>query len=399
MGAAEQVDPAHLDAYRFLRALGERHTFQTFDDRKGSKRNALSRKLHGTLAEHADTLAQLNGQGAGVYVMVNAGDGKGRKAGNVRAVRALFADLDGAPLQPVLDGPLKPHIVVETSAGRWHAYWLADGIPLDQFKPLQQAIAQRFNSDPSICDLCRVARLPGYQHMKRAPFRSHIVTLCDGPRYSHADVVQAFPPITKPNPASAARECKGITPATVPTLADTVPEGKRNSTLFKLACGFVRKGIPTAGINDRLQRINAERCQPPLCASEVDTIASNASAQGSQGFAQLTHALMDSPEWKALPAASIAIVLAFFRHYNGSNNGRLAVPWRDFEGRHGIDTSRRFYRYLRRAVNAGILIQASKSRNGQNGRIPAFYAIADKWLAHVSKQHMAPSVKTAHLNR
>ena len=40
------------DADTFLRMLGGRHAFQTFDD-AGKKRRDLSRILHGTLAEHA----------------------------------------------------------------------------------------------------------------------------------------------------------------------------------------------------------------------------------------------------------------------------------------------------------------------------------------------------------
>lgn len=73
---------------------------------------------------------RLNEQGAGIFVMVNAGDGKGRKRANVRAVRALFVDLDGAPLEPVVNGPIAPHMVTETSLGRWHAFWLV--IPVGQ---------------------------------------------------------------------------------------------------------------------------------------------------------------------------------------------------------------------------------------------------------------------------
>jgi hypothetical protein len=37
--------------------------------------------------------------------MVNRGDLRGRKAENVVAVRAVFLDLDGSPLDPVLTAP------------------------------------------------------------------------------------------------------------------------------------------------------------------------------------------------------------------------------------------------------------------------------------------------------
>lgn len=237
-------------------------------------------------------------------------------------------------------------------------------------------------------------RLPGFLHNKGEPFLSRIIEQHDKSPYQCAAIVAwlGFGEASNDVPRIA-----HIAP--VRTLADKIPEGERNNTLFALARGLVSKGIPAAGVNDRLQRINAERCETPLCASEVDTIAAQASGYGSQGFALLPHALLDSPEWLALPAASCAIVLAFYRRFNGSNNGRLCAPWSDFKGQHGIDTSRRFYAYLRRAVSAGFLIPTAEPRNGQMGRIPAMYAIPEKYLAQVSKQHTGPSVKTAHLNR
>jgi hypothetical protein len=56
------------------------------------------RILHGTLAQHWNVLAQLNAQGAGVYVTVNQTNLRGRKTENIVRVRCLFLDLDGAPL-------------------------------------------------------------------------------------------------------------------------------------------------------------------------------------------------------------------------------------------------------------------------------------------------------------
>jgi hypothetical protein len=157
----------------------------------------------------------------------------------------------------------------------------------------------------------------------------------------------------------------------------------------------VRKGYGAQGVNDRLQRINAERCMPPLGADEVDTIAARATGYGSDGFAMLPHALLDSPAWLALPAESCAIVLAFYRRFDGSNNGRLCVPWSDFDGHHGIGTSRRFYHYLRPAVLAGFLTQTEPPRNRQTGRVPGMYAIPEPYLpkcqnstwGQVSKRH------------
>src|SRR5208283_4699107 len=119
-------------------------------------------------------LTRLNGQGAGIFIMVNAGDLKGRTQENVVSVRAVFVDLDGSPLQPVKDAPFKPHIVVESSPGRYHAYWMVSDCPLEQFTLIQKALARKFNGDPKVNDLCRVLRLPGFYHRKAEPFMTRI---------------------------------------------------------------------------------------------------------------------------------------------------------------------------------------------------------------------------------
>jgi hypothetical protein len=56
----------------------------------------------------------LNDRGAGVFVVINETDGKGRRNENITRVRSQFVDLDGAPLAPVMAAKL--------DAGHHH-YW------------------------------------------------------------------------------------------------------------------------------------------------------------------------------------------------------------------------------------------------------------------------------------
>jgi hypothetical protein len=134
------------------------------------------------VAEHAEKLSYMNSCGAGVFVMVNRGDGvvhDGAKTCrtnvNVVAVRALFVDADGTPLGPILDKAPPPHILVESSPGKWHMYWLTNDTTLDEFKARQQAIAQAFGTDSSVIDLARVLRVPGFWHQKGEPFLTRLV--------------------------------------------------------------------------------------------------------------------------------------------------------------------------------------------------------------------------------
>ena len=113
--------------------------------------------------------------------MVNAGDGivhpgekTCRTAANVTRIRALFIDLDGAPLEPVLNAGRLPDWVVQSSPGRWHAYFAVDDCPIERFSDIQRALADRFAGDRNVADTPRVMRVPGFFHCKAEPFLSKL---------------------------------------------------------------------------------------------------------------------------------------------------------------------------------------------------------------------------------
>jgi hypothetical protein len=173
------VTPDLAQAAAFLQLLdpdATSFTFQTFDDDSDRKDHRLLDVFHGTLADHADSLTDRQSRGAGVFITINATDGTGRKAENITRVRALWLDLDGAPIEPVREWET-PHIEVESSSGKWHAYWLVNDVTLEQFTPLQAALIKKFDGDPAVKDLPRVMRLPGFWHLKpgSAPHMSRVV--------------------------------------------------------------------------------------------------------------------------------------------------------------------------------------------------------------------------------
>lgn len=183
-----QPDPVWPDlkeTERFLQALDPAtatFTFQTFDDNRDRHDKRLVRLLHGTLEQHASTLQQLNAQGAGIFVTINATDFKGRKAANIVRVRALFLDLDGAPLPE--DGPTS-HIITETSPRRWHTYWRVKGVALAEFPDYQKALIERYGGDVSVHDLPRVMRLPGFFHRKGRPYLVRVIAALPGVYEAH----------------------------------------------------------------------------------------------------------------------------------------------------------------------------------------------------------------------
>jgi hypothetical protein len=125
------LTPDLIQANAFLNALAPEgnRTFQTFDDNK--ERAAQNKKIlgydpfakifQGPLEKHLPALAKLQQEQAGVFFMMNEGDGKGRSGANVLRVRAHVLDLDGAPLEPAVKSELPPHIVVESSPDKRHA--------------------------------------------------------------------------------------------------------------------------------------------------------------------------------------------------------------------------------------------------------------------------------------
>jgi hypothetical protein len=182
----EEFAPDIGEASRFIGALiredqpGEYHTFQTFDDSE-EKEGRLAKVYHG--GGNAKALANANAEGAGIFLTISATDGRGRQERNIKRPRAVFvdADKDGAAVLAAIDAAgLAPHIIVESSPGKFHVYWLVDrDFPAEKFSAVQTALAQKFGTDPAVKDLARVMRLPGFYHMKNRekPFMVRILEL------------------------------------------------------------------------------------------------------------------------------------------------------------------------------------------------------------------------------
>jgi hypothetical protein len=337
----------HHDAERFLSALAYdgQLTFQTFDDAgRGNKR--LSRVMHGTFPSMAATLQELNAQGAGCFVMVNRGDQKGRRTANVRGIRALFVDLDGSPLEPVIGAPISPPIVCESSPGKFHAYWPIEGMPLAAFSGAQRMLADMYGGDPKVCDLPRVMRIPGFLHLKGEPFRSRLI------RWE----------IVKPwrwSDFSIAMGLSGNALASV----ERIEEGNRNDTLYVFACGLRQQGLTIESGLQRLIAANKSQCHPALELDEVERIARSAWKSKLTGFVKLDHHLIDDPIYRRLSADAKQVLTALARRHNGNNNGALTFTCDDARS-WGISKPRRrkalrelescgFIEYMQRAIPGG----------------------------------------------
>jgi putative DNA primase/helicase len=178
-----QPDPSIKPDYdmveRFLTALdptSDRFTFQTYEESRSvvvSEHDWCAHILHGSLKKQWKDLCYYNSHHAGVSACINETDGMGRAAKNIVRVRAVFIDLDNTPLPESFH--IKPHIITQTSPGRWHIYWRVKDCPLDQFTALQKRLVAHYGSDPGVCDLPHVMRLPGFFHCKYRPVQSQLI--------------------------------------------------------------------------------------------------------------------------------------------------------------------------------------------------------------------------------
>jgi RecA-family ATPase len=283
------------DAQTFLQYLDpdtDEFTFQTFTDveetRKtflGKRSDPLARTLHGTLDQHWTTLAALSRSGAGVFVAINRTTLHGpRTAENITGIRSYFSDFDGT--QPdVIKANLsllgiKPHLVVQTSTGKWHVYWFVDGASLADFGPTQEKLSQLMGSDGAVKDLPRVMRLPGFSHQKDIAQISltKIVYTSDDANYTNVEFQRAL--------TSALDRCawnENINDAALSGLSKPAPdwsegytEGQRNNECARRAGSCLARGLTQEETLVECLLWN-QKNRPPLPDDEVKATVANIS--------------------------------------------------------------------------------------------------------------------------
>ena len=248
-------------------------TFQTLDDRK-TGRGDLVRCVHAPLQAIAPMLARLNDEGAGIFVTVNATSGR-RTAADITALRALFIDEDGPRMIAL---KLPPSIVVRSARGN-HIYWLlAPEQKLEAFTASQKQLATVYGSDPTVSDLPRVMRLPGFAHQKANPVQVTLEEVHGERRYSIEEVLAAHPARTPRRPRAPqpvldlatlddAGRLEALGTYVGWVMSRVVAPGRRNITAFQVAAEGYRRGIPETLIEQMVQDVCIQAGIPKLGAS------------------------------------------------------------------------------------------------------------------------------------
>lgn len=255
--------------FDFMADKDEKINFRTFDDAEMG--SVKPQKYSGKIDDYSQRLSFQNQQGAGIFWVVNPTDGKGQTDSNIIGVRALFLDLDGAPLDPVLRTQALPHIVLETSPGKHHAYWLiTSGFPVSEFSRYQKALARRFNGDVAISNPSRVMRIPGFFHMKdrNNPFMSRSVSTIEQMPYDPQDLVEALD--LKLDAAEGGCHLKVVSNRDRPGF---IPVGNRDNQLFRMGSHVRNGGGDYDDILAHLTKKNNTLCEVPLPVRQVEKIA------------------------------------------------------------------------------------------------------------------------------
>jgi len=217
-------------------------------------------------------LEKLNNRGAGIYLTINETDGTGRKKENITRVRACFADFDGIELPKKFDPD--PSMIIETSLGKYHVYYLTEDTPIQGFTQLQKSIAHKFNSDPVVHDLPRIMRVPGFYHMKKEPFLTKIISYT-GSKFSYRLLNEMFPP--KPvKQWSAPKYQKNNSNPNEGYKGDYgANKGGRNHHVMSRIGGMMKRGLSWSEIESEAFK-EAMACNPPLSETETRHIIKSA---------------------------------------------------------------------------------------------------------------------------
>ena len=167
------IDKKQILAHKKLLHENEPAIFQAFPE-KGS--NARPSVFSGTMDYCGPKIEEVVRSGIAVGIVVNKFRGGVRKTENVERVTGFFVDLDGGvTIDDIERFPIKPHLVTETSPGRYHAFWRVDGCPLNAFRSIQAILAKRLGGDPNVIDVTRAMRLAGTPNRKNG--QAHVVQI------------------------------------------------------------------------------------------------------------------------------------------------------------------------------------------------------------------------------
>jgi P4 family phage/plasmid primase-like protien len=105
------------------------------------------------------------------HLLINASDGNGRKTENITHPRAFYIDID----EPISTERIKeirdkyqPHMIVESSPGKYHVYWKCDtSLHIKAWQIVQIGIASMLKADTNMGAPTSMLRVPGIPRLTK----------------------------------------------------------------------------------------------------------------------------------------------------------------------------------------------------------------------------------------
>lgn len=184
-----------------------------------------------------------------------------RTAKMLTRIRAVWVDDDEKRKEVRTNWPIEPSLVVNTSPGKYHYYWLikeplpSTGKSKTEWRGVMETLVNDWGGDNNTKDLTRILRLPGFNHLKD-PTNPHLVTATgEGQRHTWDAIREAFPPsrgVTREKGASVG----GVSDSkTIADLIRDYKDGHRHGPSSRIAMKLANHNVPKDDIISMLVEI------------------------------------------------------------------------------------------------------------------------------------------------
>lgn len=143
-----------------------------------------------------------------------------------------------------------------------------------------RALARAVGGDLQAAEPARVLRLPGTLNHKYDPPRAVTIEVLEPERRYTSQTLLTALPLLRSEGTSATSGA--ITPHGPFSLPETINDGHRNDTLYRLARSLKAKGLSASAIAAAVRAENTARCVPPLDDAEVEGLVSHALSQADR---------------------------------------------------------------------------------------------------------------------
>ena len=259
-----------MNSLEFLSLFPGRNCYAVIDDKRDDQHPSHYHEGYDKTREQI--LSELNMKnrgksGHGVFFCVNEIDRnlapkKQRTSAMVVNCRAVFIDDDVVRETHRIDFALEPSIIVESSPGKFHYYWLTETRDFEEWERVMNRIVVDERGDPQARDLVRVMRLPGFKHLKKEAFLTRMIS---GNQFKYDwDIIRSTWPPTDQVPMRSVEK-----DGTVRTVAVTTVDGARelvktgsnyHEALRYLGLRYANKGLSRSELTGMLRDL-LETCE------------------------------------------------------------------------------------------------------------------------------------------